>query len=149
MADDKILILKGNEVLSLLSNRELEIINAVRMAYLAHAEGDSSLPHSTFLRFPKDQQSRIIALPAYLGAEFNVAGVKWISSFPANLNRGEDRASAVVIINSLSTGRPEAIMEGSIISAKRTAASASLAAQCLKNKGETNVGILGCGLINF
>lgn len=149
MTNDKIMILGGNDVLSLLNDREIDIIDTVRRAYLVHQEGNSSLPHSTFLRFPSDQQNRIIALPAYLGAEFNVAGMKWVSSFPANLNWGGDRASAVVVLNSPVTGRPEAIVEGSIISARRTAASAALAAQCLKNKGEAKVGILGCGLINF
>ncbi len=150
MPDDDILILKGRDVLSLLDGREAEIIRTVRAAYEAHAAGNTSLPHSTFLRFPSEQQNRIIALPAYLGEEFGVAGIKWISSFPGNLERGLERASAVVILNSSLTGRPEAIIEGSTISAKRKAASAVLAAQTLLNDaGASRVGFLGCGLINF
>jgi ornithine cyclodeaminase len=55
-----------------------------------------------------------------------------------------------VILNSPRTGHPEAIIEGSIISAKRTAASAALAAQWLHDgRQPVNVGFLGCGLINF
>lgn len=150
MRNDDLLILRGIEVHTLLAGRELELIHIIRTAYIAHRQGDSSLPHSTFLSFPGEQVNRIIALPAYIGKEFGVAGIKWIASFPGNLDKGIDRASAVVILNSPLTGRPEAILEGSIISAKRTAASAALAAQCLLNANRLNcVGMIGCGLINF
>ncbi len=143
-------VMKAREVKEALQGRELELIETVRKAYLAHAAGESSLPHSVFLRFPGDTRNRIIALPAYLGGEFQIAGIKWVSSFPENIDRGLDRASAVLIFNSLATGRPEAVVEGSIISSIRTAASASLAAQSLTigdHVGE--FGIIGCGQINF
>jgi len=145
-----LLVLSGHEVAALLEGRDLELIQIVQSAYETHAQGESSLPHSVFLRFPFSPSNRIIALPAYLGGEVNIAGVKWISSFPGNLEIGLDRASAVLIINSSQTGRPEIIAESSIISAKRTAASAALAARCLQEgKKTTQVGFIGCGLINF
>jgi 2,3-diaminopropionate biosynthesis protein SbnB len=150
MRDGSIVIVRGQEVLSLLEGREGEVLSAVESAYMAHAAGSSSLPHSNFLRFPDDDANRIIALPAYLGNEFGVAGIKWIASFPANQARGKDRASAVVVLNSTTTGQPEAFIEGSIISAKRTAASAALAGRVLQGERRaTRLGLVGCGLINF
>ncbi|MET0647800.1 MAG: 2,3-diaminopropionate biosynthesis protein SbnB [Pyrinomonadaceae bacterium] len=150
MRDGDVTVLSAREVAAALEGREVELLETVRRAYEAHGEGQSSLPHSVFLRFPGEARNRIIGLPAYLGADFGVAGFKWVSSFPGNLARGLDRASAVVVQNSTQTGRPEAILEGSIISGTRTAASAALAARSLRG-GLTysQAGVIGCGYINF
>lgn len=148
--DNKVIILKADEVGRLLENKENEIMNIVSDTYSLHTKGMSSLPHSIFLRFPEDNLNRIIGLPSYLGGEKSVAGMKWISSFPKNIENGIERASAVTILNNIENGRCEAIMEGAAISAKRTAASAALAAKILHgNIKETSLGLVGCGRINY
>lgn len=147
---NKIVILKASDIKTILDKKESKIIEIIGSTYVIHNMGNSSLPHSIFLRFPNDNTNRIIGLPAYLGDKFNIAGMKWISSFPRNIENGMERASAVCILNNMEDGRCEAIMDGSLISAKRTAASAALAAKTLhSNRKETVLGVVGCGRINF
>jgi 2,3-diaminopropionate biosynthesis protein SbnB len=150
--DNDVLILDAQQVVSLLQGQETPIVDLIAAAYLAHREGDSALPHSSFVNFPGKQRERIIALPAFLGGGFNVAGMKWIASFPENARHGIDRASAVIVLNSMEDGRPRVIMEGATISAKRTAASAALAARALKREGDVapvSAALIGCGPINL
>lgn len=144
-----ILVIGAEDVQRLLGRKQDEVIEVIREAYKLHASGDSLLPHSLFLSLPQAQDARIIALPAYLGGQFDTAGLKWIASFPVNVENGLDRASAVLILNSMDTGRPKAILEGSIISAGRTAASAALAARELRSEPYETIGMIGCGVINL
>src|SRR5438477_2687770 len=142
-------IVNGKSVFDIVRAQRSECIRIVREAYLAHADGQSVNPDSYFLQFPGKPGCRIIALPAYLGNNFNVAGLKWIASYPANIQRGFPRASAVLVLNSHETGYPFAILESSIISAARTAASAVLAAHCLNGQSRQarSLGIVGTGFI--
>ena len=101
-----LLVLRGNDIHGLLDARTREIVAAVRDAYTEHANGRSFLPHSVFVRFPGREKERIIALPGYLGGDDEIAGIKWIASFPGNVQSGLSRASAVMVLNSMETGRP-------------------------------------------
>jgi 2,3-diaminopropionate biosynthesis protein SbnB len=142
-------IINGKMVSDVIQSGREACIDVVREAYLAHAEGRTVNPDSYFLRFPDKPDCRIIALPAYIGNGFDVAGLKWIASYPGNITRGFPRASAVLVLNSYDTGYPFAILESSIISAARTAASAVLAAEWLngRSRAARSLGIVGTGFI--
>src|SRR6059036_1185018 len=142
-------IINGKTVSDIIRAHRDECIEIVREAYLAHADGQSVNPDSYFLQFPDKPDCRIIALPAYVGNRFDVAGLKWIASYPANIQRGFPRASAVLVLNSYDTGYPFAILESSIISGARTAASAVLAAFWLSGRSRRahSLGIVGTGFI--
>ncbi|MFC0436994.1 2,3-diaminopropionate biosynthesis protein SbnB [Kutzneria buriramensis] len=142
-------VISGAQVQRALGGREKQIVELVEDTYRSHSAGDSVNPPSYFLRFPDRPSARIIALPASIGGQVGVDGLKWISSFPGNVAAGLPRASAVLILNDHDTGYPFACMEGSIISATRTAALAASAADWLsRGRGRpTRVGFFGTGLI--
>ncbi|MFF7125821.1 2,3-diaminopropionate biosynthesis protein SbnB [Streptomyces sp. NPDC008240] len=141
-------VIDAGDIAAQVEHNRPELVEVVRAAYLAHDAGQSANPHSSFLRFPHNSRARIISLPAYLGGEFEVAGNKWIASFPENTRHGIPRASATLILNDCATGFPFACMESSIISATRTAASAVLGAETLVGERRARrVGIVGTGLI--
>ena len=142
-------VISGAQVQRALQGQEKEITELVEATYRWHGAGDSVNPPSYFLRFPDRPSSRIIALPASIGGQVRVDGLKWISSFPENVAAGIPRASAVLILNDHETGYPFAVLESSIISATRTAASAALAADRLSRgrSRPTRVGFFGVGLI--
>lgn len=142
-------VISGAQVRRALQGRENQVVRLVEATYRLHGAGASVNPPSYFLRLPDRPSSRIIALPASLGGETRVDGLKWISSFPDNVAAGLPRASAVLILNDHDTGYPFACLESSIISATRTAASAALAADRL-SRGRARparLGFVGTGLI--
>jgi ornithine cyclodeaminase len=142
-------VIGGRTVHRIVHSDLAQCVRLVREVYLTHHRGDTVNPASHFLRFPHRPDARIIALPAHLGGEWNVSGIKWIASFPANVQQGIPRASAVLILNRPDTGYPYACLESSVISAARTAASAVLAAEALRFAGRRarSIALIGTGFI--
>jgi len=146
---DPFAVVTANTILPLIREDLSGCIAVVRDAYLAQAEGRGVNPRSVFMRFADRPDCRIIALPSHLGTPWQTSGVKWVASYPANVARGLPRASAVLLLNDHEFGYPFACLEGSVISAARTAALAVLAASHLRS-GDHHVGsfgIVGTGLI--
>ncbi|QIZ47732.1 2,3-diaminopropionate biosynthesis protein SbnB [Dickeya zeae] len=144
-------VITSADVHSWLSKNKKEISTIVKESYCLFHDGKITNPDSYFLRFPDSEKNRIIALPASINTDEGSCGIKWISSFPANLKDGLNRASAVIILNDRATGYPIACIEGSQISAIRTAASAVAGAEYLHDKKNhiDCLGIIGTGLISF
>jgi len=142
-------VVPGTEVQRALDDCADTLVSIVEETYRRHGAGGTVNPASYFLRFPDRPRSRIIALPASLSGAGGTDGIKWISSFPGNLESGLPRASAVLVLNDQRTGYPYACLEGSVISAVRTAASAALAADVLSRtrRRPARIGFVGTGLI--
>ncbi len=145
-------LVRGETVARIVSKNREDITRLVRQAYVSFGRGRAFNPQSSFLRLEEVEPgslNRIIALPALIHDGTEIAGIKWISSFPGNIASGLPRASAVLILNDLKTGFPIAVMEGSLISAARTAASAAIGAEaiCPDRSAIKTLGVVGTGLI--
>lgn len=142
-------VIPGAVIKDILESQAHTMVARIEQVYLQHHDGQTLNPDSYFLRFPQQPANRIIALPASLEGEGAVAGIKWISSFPGNVEQQKPRASAVVILNDRETGYPYACLEGAQISAVRTAASAVSGAYWLNGQSHkaASVGFVGAGVI--
>ena len=141
-------VVPGSTVKRVIDDNKKQVFDAVEAAYRLHGSGNTLNPDSYFLRYPDRPSARIIALPAHLGGAIQISGIKWISSFPENRASNLARASAVLILNDATTGYPLACIEGSLISATRTAASAALAAEHISpNPFEGTLAVIGTGVI--
>lgn len=142
-------VIPGAVIKDILESQAHTMVARIEQVYLQHHDGQTLNPDSYFLRFPQQLANRIIALPASLEGEGAVAGIKWISSFPGNVEQQKPRASAVVILNDRETGYPYACLEGAQISAVRTAASAVSGAYWLNGQSHkaASVGFVGAGVI--
>lgn len=110
---------------------------------------DFAQPVKPYLRY-KDLTNRIIAMPAYVGGDISISGLKWIASFPKNIENGIKRAHSVTVLNHADTGQPLAVLNSSIISGIRTAAVTGLVIdyyQKIKDLKKIKAGIIGWGPI--
>ncbi len=146
-----ILYLSKNDIVSLGGNSSDLYVTAVSRALELHAKRDFVQPLKPYLRVNEKEghiADRIIAMPAYVGGEAPVSGLKWIGSKHDNPSkRGMERASGLIILNDPESNYPIAVMETSLISGMRTAAVTVIGARYLAKKGFERVACMGCGVI--
>lgn len=122
-------------------------INIIEEVLALHDEGKVNLPSKVILDLGERERGRINAMPAYLGGDSEICGIKWIAGFPPNPARfGIPRAHALIVLNDAETGVPLAIMDGTYISALRTGAVTGVGAKYLANPDSEVAGIIGCGV---
>lgn len=136
------LLLSRADIFSVFSMRDA--IEADKKAFVAHAEGHAVVPLRVSLE-TADKSGSLMFMPACVGGEINAAGVKIVSFFPANAQKGLPVVPATVALISCETGVVKAIIEGTALTQLRTAAIAGAATELLSNR-ECKVGaLLGAG----
>ncbi|MDR1217285.1 MAG: ornithine cyclodeaminase [Oscillospiraceae bacterium] len=102
-----------------------------------------------FPNMPKDgPDRRFMAMPAYLGGRFDIAGMKWYGSNAENRKKGLPRSILMVMLNDKDTGAPIALMSANLLSAYRTGAVPGVGAKYLAPKDARVVGVIGPGVMS-
>jgi ornithine cyclodeaminase/alanine dehydrogenase-like protein (mu-crystallin family) len=116
-------------------------VEAVRDGFIAYARGEWSMPPKTYV--PAYPAGDFRAMPA-IGAGYAV--LKWVTSFPGNLEKGLPTVKAIVLVSDAETGMPVAVIEGSALTALRTGAAAVLAAETLARPDAGIAAVIGSGV---
>lgn len=126
-----------------------DIINVIEDTVKSLEKQDIAQPIKPYLRY-RDEKNRIIAMPAFVGGNIDMAGIKWIASFPDNIKKDIPRAHGIVILNDSFTGKPVSILNTTLISIMRTAGVSGALIRAydkVKNLKKVKVGIIGWGPI--
>ncbi len=120
--------------------------------------GTENNSHGAQLFFPQESEfdgmpldgpdRRFMAMPAYLGGEFQMAGCKWYGSNVENKKHGLPRSILMFTLNDKDTGAPLAYMSANLLSAYRTGAIPGVGARYLAREDARVVGIVGPGPMN-
>lgn len=121
-----------------------EIIEELEYAFKEKAYGRVEMPPKPGIH-PGEGDNFIHAMPAYIPA-LKSAGVKWVSGFPENQQRGLPYITGLLILNNPETGIPVSVMDCVWITAMRTGAATAIAAKYLARSNSSTVGVLGCGV---
>lgn len=113
--------------------------------------------HGAQVIFPDDPQfegmpknaddRRFMAMPAYLGEKYQMAGMKWYGSNCENKASGLPRSILMMMLNDKDTGAPLALMSANLVSCYRTGAIPGVGAKYLARKDSETVTIIGPGVM--
>lgn len=117
-------------------------IEAMKQAYMQFSAGRATVPLRTHVATEKGVS---LLMPAYLHDSRNL-GVKIISIYEDNPQRGLPTISATVMVLDPDTGFPLALIDGGSLTAIRTGAGGGAAADVLARKDAEKVVLFGAGV---
>ena len=136
------LVLSEKQVQSLIDIDEL--ITALEQAHIQYSTGKAVMPVRLVVPLPQIQ-GRITSMPGYLN-EDKALGMKVVTYFQDNPKQNLPAILATIMLFSSESGKMIAAMDGSYITAIRTACASALATRILANPNTSVLGILGAGV---
>jgi alanine dehydrogenase len=136
------LVLSEKQVQGLIDIEEL--IEVLEEAHIQYSAGKAVMPVRLVVPLPQIQ-GRITSMPGYL-TEDKALGMKVVTYFQDNPKKALPPILATLLLFSAETGKIIAVMDGSTITAIRTACASAMATKALANRVTPVLGILGAGV---
>jgi ornithine cyclodeaminase/alanine dehydrogenase-like protein (mu-crystallin family) len=118
-----------------------DAVERTREAFVRHARGEWVMPAKVYVDAPPHGDFR--AMPA---RGSGLATLKWVTSFPRNVERGLPAVAGALLVSSADTGELLAILDCAAVTSLRTGAAAAVSALALARDDATTVGLVGCGV---
>ncbi|MFN2340548.1 MAG: tyramine oxidase subunit B [Halanaerobium sp.] len=119
--------------------------------------GPNGNSHGVMMEFPEESEfpnmpvhgpdRRFMAMPAYLGGQYDMVGMKWYGSNVENKEKGLPRSILMLTLNDKDTGAPMAYMSANILSAYRTGAVPGVGVKYFAKENAEVVGVVGPGVM--
>jgi len=135
-------VLSEQQVQSLIEIDEL--IAALKRAHVQYSTGNAVMPVRLVVPLPQIQ-GRITSMPGFL-TDDQALGMKVVTYFQENPKKTLPAILATILLFSAETGKIVATMDGSYITAIRTACASAMATEALANPRTPVLGILGAGV---
>jgi alanine dehydrogenase len=116
-------------------------IDRTRDAFVRGDGGEWAMPPKVYIDAPPHGDFR--AMPA---RGDGLAVLKWVTSFPRNVDRGLPAVAGALLVSNADTGELLAILDCAAVTSLRTGAAAAVSALALARDGAETVGVIGCGV---
>ena len=143
MREDAILYLSQKDVKKCLGMKDA--MEATEDGIRSLSQGKAIQPPKVYMEIPK-YHGYVLTLTAFVDEPLNIADVKIVSYNPESKKHGGSTILSKIVLIDPKTGLPLAIMDGTWITAVRTAATTAVAAKYLAKRNSEVVGILGVGI---
>jgi alanine dehydrogenase len=135
-------ILGSDDVESVLGMED--VLHLVEDVFVERGRGRTQMPPKSYLFFTA-HHGDLRVMPAYLEA-LDQAGVKLVNVHPENPTRhGLPTVLATIVLVSPATGEPLCIMDGTVLTAMRTAAASGVATKYMARPEAHTLGVIGAG----
>ncbi|UGT55429.1 ornithine cyclodeaminase family protein [Nocardia asteroides] len=133
------LILSHSDVTAVLDRAE--VLAAVERAHADLALGTALVPAPPAVTLGDAAFVPMVAAADFAGA----AAVKLLADLPANRDRGLPVQRSVIVVTSAVDGACEALIDGRLVTAVRTAAASAVATKHLSRQDSSTLGLIGAG----